>query len=457
MDSKLTIRWTDKQLTACHAADTHRYTLFGGSRGPGKSWWLRWYLLDFLLNCREIGLHGVQVALFCESYPALVDRQVGKIQAEFPRRLGEVRTSQAHGLGFHFNDDDGFIALRNLDDPSRYQSAEFAVMAVDELTKVPLTTFNVLRGSLRWPGISNTRFVAASNPGGIGHQWVKSLWIDRSFPPELAGESDQFAFVAALPDDNPHLDPVYWKTLETLPEPLRLAWRYGRWDVFTDQVFAFDPTIHVIEPMPVPSSAPLYMTFDWGYGKPYSLGWWWEDQDGRLYRFAEDYGAAPGQIDVGLRLPDEEIAARVLAVEAAQGITGRRILRLCDPTCYNRKPDYIGGGQGPSTAEVFARAGLVLTPGDPNRIQKIRQFHSRLAVPKDGTRPMLLVYRGCEAFVRTIPLMQADKNNPEDVDTRLEDHVYDEAALVAMARPLGSVPATVSAGGNVNPSKWRAK
>jgi len=96
---------------------------------------------------------------------------------------------------------------------------------------------------------------------------------------------------------------------------------------------------------------------------------------------------------------------------------------------------------------VFAGHGIVLTPGDPNRRLKIRQFHSRLRVPKDRAEPpMLQVYSTCEAFIRTIPTLQADPNNPEDVYTRMEDHCYDEACLAVMARPMGAVARASKAG-----------
>jgi hypothetical protein len=441
--TEFSIKWWPKQLAACKAADTHKYTLFGGSRGPGKSWWIRWYLLEYLLRSRAEGGKGVHVGLFCEDYVSLTDRQISKITTEFPRSLGEVRKSTTEGLGFHFNDGNGFMALRNLDDPSRYQSAEFAVIGVDELTKNPLSTFNILRGSLRWPGIDTPRFVATSNPGGIGHQWVKSYWIDRAFPSELQSEADQFAFVPALPSDNPSLPKSYWDMLDTLPEPLRLAWREGRWDVFTEQAFAFNPAVHVIQPLPVPADAPIYMTFDWGWGAPYSTGWWWVDQDGRVYRFTELYGAMPGGMNVGLRQTDDEIAERIIEHEKRMGIDGRQVIRLCDPTCFNKKPDYRGGGQGPSTAEVFARAGLQMRPGDANRVLKFRQLHQRLRVVP-GQMPMLVVYPCCVDFIRTIQLMQVHPHNPEDIDDRLECHAVDDACHICMARPMGSASSSGS-------------
>lgn len=220
--------FTEKQREATKLADQHRYFLFGGSRGPGKSYWLRWYCLRFLLRGAAMGYTGMRVMLACENYPALRDRHVDKIVAETPRWLGawspgpmEYRIYRRFG--------GGVICLRNLDDPSKYQSAEFALIAVDELTRNPRSTFDALRGSLRWPGFSETRFIAATNPTGKYADWVRELWIERKFPDEYKHIADEFAFLPALPTDNPHLPDSYLAELKALPEYLRRAWMEGDW------------------------------------------------------------------------------------------------------------------------------------------------------------------------------------------------------------------------------------
>lgn len=260
-------RFTPKQNTATVVSDAHRYVLYGGSRGPGKSFWLRWILLRLLLRWAAEGLRGVQVMLGCENYPSLKDRQVSKIEMEFPAWLGEVRESKAHGLGYHLRPayGGGVILLRNLDDPSKYMSAEFAAIGIDELAKNPERTFHVLRGSLRWPGIDRPRFIAASNPAA---NWVRDYWIEHRLPEELQPLADEFAFVAGLPDDNPYLPESYWAELESLPGALRQAWRYGDWyagveglvfDTFSDENVTDD------EPEP---ELPFEIAIDDGYTDP---------------------------------------------------------------------------------------------------------------------------------------------------------------------------------------------
>jgi len=161
------------------------------------------------------------------------------------------------------------------------------------------------------------------------------------------------------------------------------------------------------------------------------------DNDDRIYRFDEFYGwnGTPNQ---GIRWEDSRIAEFILKKEEDLKISRDRPTRLAGHDCWNKKPDYKGGGQGPSTAEVFANYGIYLNKADSTRETKIRAFRERLKIPDNGERPMLMVYAKCEQFIRTIPLIQMDVTKPEDIDTKMEDHIYDEACHICMARPYGN-------------------
>ena len=169
-----------------------------------------YWLWDFL------GLRNAQVGLFCEDYPSLLDRHISKIRFEFPPQLGTLREGTVRNFTLAEQYGGGTLALRNLDDPSKYLSSEFAAIGVDELTKNDMQTFEFLRLRCRWPGVEHPKFAGATNPGGIGHVWVKDLWVDKDFSkyPHLASIKDLFGFVQARASNNPHLPASHWDKLD---------------------------------------------------------------------------------------------------------------------------------------------------------------------------------------------------------------------------------------------------
>jgi len=167
---------TEKQREFLAAIAKKDYVLYGGAAGGGKSYILRWWLILFLCWLYQVKkLANVQVALFCEDYPSLFDRHISKIKYEFPMSLGELKQGTVKNFVLNPQYGSGVLALRNLDDPSKYLSSEFAAIGVDELTKNEQKVFDFLRLRLRWPGVDRPKFGAATNPGGKGHGWVKKL------------------------------------------------------------------------------------------------------------------------------------------------------------------------------------------------------------------------------------------------------------------------------------------
>jgi hypothetical protein len=300
------------------------------------------------------------------------------------------------------------------------------------------------------------RIGCASNPGGVGHIFVKERWVNFAKPMEIrrAPEREggmQRCYIPSKLQDNPILttnDPGYINRLNALPEPFRTAYKDGNWDIFIGQAFDFSDEYHVIDAIPIPSNAPLYTTYDWGWGAPFSWAWWWVDNDGRCYRFEEWYGWN-GEENKGIRYEDsriiEELKRREWEVASRFNINFKNIIRIASPDCWNKKPDYRGGGQGPSTAEVFSTQGIYLIKADPSRDLKIRQFRERLRVPRDAagkqiSRPMMQVYANCEQFIRTIQQIQIDPKNPEYIIDDGETHCFDDACQLFMARPIGAIP-----------------
>jgi phage terminase large subunit len=406
--------FTARQQEAWEATFTHRFVLYGGARGGGKSrllrWWcLLWLMYQFFAN----GRRGVRVMLACETYRDLADRQITKIKTEFPSWAGQVKSTEADGLCFFLADElgGGMIALRNLDDPSKYQSAEFAAIVVDEITKTLKETFDILRGSLRWPGIEHTVFLAATNPGGRGHSWVKALWIDRQFPPEMMKLAEQFIFVKSLPADNPHLSQSYWDDLNSLPPKLADAWVRGDWNVFAGMAFpAWNESDHVLPADTViPAHWPRMRGIDWGYAAPFCCLWGAKDPDtGRIIIYREAYQT---------ELTDAQQARLVRELSAGETIQ----YSFADPSMWGRK---TAGNIVTSTADAYRAEGIILTPGDNDRLSGKRKI-DRLLQPLPDGRPGLQVTANCKNLIRTMPLLAYDETRVEDIDTTQEDHAYD--------------------------------
>lgn len=220
-----------KQMEALLASKRFKFTLFGGSVGSGKSRWLRWMCVYWLMEYyARYNIKGIRAGLFCEDYPSLNDRHLSKVKFEFPQWLGKFNEAK-HEFTLAPEYGSGIIAFRNLDDPAKYLSVEFAVIAIDEINRNPKTTFDMLRSRHRWPGIKDVRFIAGCNP--LGEAWVKNMWVKRMFSPDEK-EQYEFVFVPALPTDNPYLPAEYYKSLESLPENQRRAYLEGNWDAFDE-------------------------------------------------------------------------------------------------------------------------------------------------------------------------------------------------------------------------------
>ena len=392
---------------------------------------------------------NLQAYLFRRTFPELEKNHILPALQQFPNnknlleyKKGDKRWEFSNGSMLHF------CHCQYEQDVFQYQGAEIHLLLIDELTTFTEFIYDYLRGRVRCalpiedkyrhkiPGIE-----CATNPGGVGHNFCKERWVDFAEPLELKRASNKMGgmlrqYIPGLLQDNEILmkeDPNYIHRLDALPEPYRTAYKDGRWDIFLGQAFAFYQDNHVVKPFPIPRDASIYMTFDWGFGAPFSIGWWWVDADGRLYRFAEWYGWT-GEINKGIRLVDSEIAEGVIEREKKLGIKSVDV-RLTGHDSFNKKPDYKGGGQGKSTSETFAEYGLYLTKADPNRELKIRQFRERLKIT-ENERPMLQIYSTCSQFIRTIPMIQTDKNNVEYIDSTGEAHCFDDAAQICMFRPL---------------------
>lgn len=408
-----------KQKETEDAVDSYDYVFYGGSAGPGKSYFLRHYPIKFLIETcwHKLGLRGVRAGLFCENYPALHDRHLAKIPYEFPTWLGDYR-AQSHEFVLKDSFGGGVLAFRNLDDPSKYLSSEFALIEVDELTKNPKETFDFLRLRKRWPGIERTKFIGASNPGGTGHDWVKQVFILRNLPKEEL-EVDQFHFIKALPQDNKYLPESYYNTLGSLPEKLRKAYRDGNWDVFEGQFFSeWDNEQHVVKPFVIPAHWKRFRSYDHGRTNPASCGWYALNEDGDVFKYREYY---PQGLNV------DEIAAEINRLSEGEEYE----YSVADPAIF-AKMGFVDRFGGQTIAESFARYGIHFLPASNRRVDGWAVMHQYLFWDANK-KPRLQFFSTCYNSIRTIPSLIHDEHKPEDIDTDGEDHSADETRYILIS------------------------
>ena len=402
-----------------------KYLLYGGAMAGGKSYVLRWSALYYSIwLAQTYGVRGVPIGLFSEDYPTLKDRQISRIAREFPSYLGELKESKEEGFAFFIKEvyGGGRILLRNLDDPSKYMSSEFAGIFVDELTRNNEQTFQDLRNRLRYPGIEGVKFMGASNPGGIGHGWVRKFFIDKAAYDDP--EKERFFYVHASAYDNKYISKDYIHQLESLPPKKRRAYLEGNWDIFEGQVFTeFNREIHVISPLVPRDAYALVGGLDWGYSAPTVL------LLGALYP-QEFEGKRFHRLIIYREVDGMEITPEVWSKKWKQILEFQRSKVYGDPAMFNKLQD-----SSFSISDQFKREGIYIHKSTNNRLNGITTIHNWLNIAPDGF-PFMQITDNCTRLIKTLPEAMYDDNVSEDVDKNwAEDHWYDSLRyLTAMLK-----------------------
>ncbi|MFZ9311878.1 MAG: terminase large subunit domain-containing protein, partial [Arenimonas sp.] len=342
-------------------------------------------------------------------------------------------------------------------DRFKYQGPEIHVLMLDELTHFTPTIYRYLRGRVRLGGLRLPeayrgmfpRVLAGSNPGGVGHNWVKADFVDNAaedeikvMPPAEGGMKRQF--IRALLEDNPTLienDPDYEQRLEGLGDPaLVRAMRLGDWDIVSGGMFddVFSRAQNVATAFSVPEGIPVYRAFDWGSSAPFSVGWWmhWPGgtaPDGRHYaagtvfRVGEWYGWN-GRANEGRKMLARDIAREILAREKAAGWNVQP--GPADSAIYAEE-------NGNCIARDMADAGVRWIPcekGAGSRKAGWQRMREMLAAARQSPmeHPALIVFDSCVQWIRTVPTLPRDERDRDDVDTKAEDHIADETRYFLM-------------------------
>jgi len=329
-----------------------------------------------------------------------------------------------------------------------YWGQEYSLIIIDEVTRTIKTEhdYHMLLGSLRNSHGVPCSIILTSNPGGVGHVWVKERFMG---VPPLTVHTDpktglERVYIPAKLTDNPKLPQDYRLQLEQMGEAEQRAYIEGDWDAFEGTVFKLERNVHIwtwaqfkslIGDDAIPHNWTVFRAMDWGYAKPYSIAWYAVDFDGTLYRFCEMYGVAKdsqGRIKAneGVRQTPEDVAKKIARIDKQLGCDHG----IADPAIWAKGQGDHGGG--PSIAEVMLEHGVSWSPAKNDRIQGKMQVHQRLAHGKYMPPKLILIAEECTHLIRTLPTLEYDEHVVEDVDTDGEDHAYDELRYACMSRPL---------------------
>jgi len=265
-----------------------KYRLFGGAAGPGKT---KALLFEAISQALEVD--GCDTLLLRRTYPELESSLISYFRRDVPRSMYESYNASKHVVTWTNGSTTRFGYCRNESDVYQYQGAEFLFIGIDELTHFTLKQWQFLTSRNRCSAkvYSNGKnagkrifpcMAGATNPGNVGHAWVKALWVDKQAPAgfqrsDLYDPRD-YEFIRARIDDNPIYanDAEYRRTLEALPEHLRRAFLDGDWNVFAGQYFdIFDIGRHTARPEDIRLEQwwPRWISIDWGFQHPSAVYW----------------------------------------------------------------------------------------------------------------------------------------------------------------------------------------
>lgn len=409
-----------------------KHVAFGGARGGGKSWAVR--TKAKLLATQH---KGIKILIIRKTYPELMNNHVNVLIPElngiasYNRSEKEFRFFNGSIIKFGYCASDA--------DLTQYQGSEHDIIFIDEACNLTEYQLKIIAACCRGTNSFPKRIYYTCNPSGVGMQYIKRLFVDRKF--EENENPDDYTFIQSLVTDNDALmrtNPDYIAQLESLPSQLREGWLHGKWDAFIGQYFSEwsdkpehykdRKWTHVIEPFDIPGDWTIYRSFDWGYAKPFSVGWYAIDHDGIIYRILEWYGCTKNANE-GLKLTAQEVFEEVHRIETQhEWLKGKRINGVADPAIWNAE-------YGESIAETAAKNFVFFSKGDHQRLAGWMQCRYRLQFDENGY-PMFYCFKTCKHFMRTIPSLMFDDKKCEDLDTEGEDHQADEWRYLCMARVI---------------------
>lgn len=380
-----------------------RFVAYGGARGGGKSWSLQRKLP---LMCLRYA--GIKVLLLRRTYKDLERNHVRVLE---PLLKGVARYSRQEKC-FYFPNGSilelGYCASEA--DVLQYQGQEYDVIAIDEATQFTEFQYETLTACMRGANNFPKRMYLTCNPGGVGHEWVKRLFVSRKYKDTEC--PDDYEFISATIFDNEVLlnsDPGYVNMLNNLSEGLRQAWRDGNWDMLAGQYFGeFDRRVHVVEPFSIPANWKRYRAIDYGLDCLACL-WIAIDERGDYYVYRE-YAESDKVISAG--------AKDLLSLSEDESI----IYTVAPDDLWARSQE-----SAKSKADLFREGGLHLLKGNRNREAGWLAIKELLAVKNGESR--LKIFSNCTGLIECLPALQRDIKKPTDCMTEPHDITHLPDAL----------------------------
>jgi len=457
-----------------------KYRLFGGAAGPGKTKALLWEAIRQALE-----VDGCDTLLLRRTFPELESSLLSYFRRDVPRSMYKSYNESKHVVTWKNGSTTRFGHCRNENDIFQYQGAEFLFIGIDELTHFTYKQWQFLTSRNRCPGdvYNNGKnkgknivpcMAGATNPGNIGHAWVKALWVDHVAPAGYDGAAAynprDYEFIRARLDDNPIYanDIEYRRNLESLPEHLRRAFLDGDWNVFAGQYFEiFDIGRHTARPEEIRLEPwwPRWISIDWGFQHNSAVYWHCavpaetnnfkscppERSEGsqpldRLRSFGpanppspqdDDASAAGTRIVTYREFVQNNLSPRMLAQAIAER-SGREAVSdiFLSPDAFAHRTSEASIAE--QLGDVLVANGLPRpTLADDDRIGGWQLMYQLLEANA------WLITEDCEELINSIPLLVVDENRKEDVRKVEGDDSADSAryGLVSGVRLAGVGPA----------------
>lgn len=407
--------------------------LYGGAAGGGKTEAILW---DAYINC--VKYPGINVGIFRRTYPQLERTYILRSRSLWDSTMGRYYIKDRKWVIYTKgkNSTIEFGHCQNENDVFDYHSAQYDILYFDELTHWTEFQYTYLLTRLR----ANTNLMqpfvkCATNPGGIGHGWVRKRWrlYDKSieyqvYIPEQVELEEEYSsaqqlrrvFIPANVFDNLHIlknDPQYIVRLKASPFAKQLL--NGDWSVFSGQAFPdLDEKAHFIKSFEIPSHWRRWVSIDYGYSRPFCALWHAEDPvNNKIYTYKELYL---------VRVHELQQADLVL-----ENCRGEKIESfIADPSVFSAR------GSGTSIADAWRSRGLSVIKAFNDRIAGWQRVHDWLRKGDNGEVYWMAFKDKCPNLCRTLPEMVLDENNPEDIDTRAEDHAADALRYFFMHLPF---------------------